>query len=88
MFSWMKSTCCAMAASEVVNDSRPGRGNGAMVRRESAPAAFSTAPRIQASIFGLTSLATTSMPKCSARAAQPPPMTPVPSRPSVFTCLM
>ena len=86
MFSWMKSTWRAIARRSVVNDSVPFGGSGAKVSRDSAPSAFSTAPRIQASISGFTSAATTSMPKCSARAAQPPPMTPVPSRPSVFTC--
>jgi len=69
-----------------VNDSVPFGGSGAKVKRDSAPSALSTAPRIQACISGLRSAATTSMPKCSARAAQPPPITPVPSRPSVFTC--
>ena len=88
MFSWMKSTCAAISLRSVVKVSLPLGGSGANVSRESAPSAFATAPRIHSSISGFTSAATTSMPKCSARAAQPPPMTPVPRRPSVFTCLM
>ena len=77
-----------MAFGSVVKESFPLGGSGASVSRESAPSALATAPRIQSSISGLKSAATTSMPKCSARAAQPPPMTPVPRRPSVRTLLM
>ena len=88
MFSWMKSAWRAMAARSVVKLSLPFGGRGANVSRASAPSAFATAPRSHSSISGFTSAATTSMPKCSARAAQPPPMTPVPRRPSVLTCLM
>ena len=77
-----------MALRSVVKESLPLRGSGASVRRASAPSALLTAPRIHSSISGFTSAAITSTPKCRARAAQPPPMTPVPRRPSVLTCLM
>ena len=56
-------------------------GSGAKVSRARAGSAFATAPRIHSSISGLTSAAMTSIPKCSARAAHPPPMTPVPNKP-------
>src|ERR1700678_789316 len=85
MFSWMKSACCAITCRSVVNDNLPFGGRGAEVRRARAGSALATAPRIHSSISGLTSAAMTSTPKCRARAAHPPPMTPVPSRPSVFT---
>ena len=71
-----------------MKDSLPLGGSGANVSRASAGSAFATAPRIHSSISGFTSAAITSMPKCSARAAQPPPMTPVPNSPSVFTFRM
>ena len=79
---------CAIVRMSVVKDSLPLGGSGANVRRASAGSALATAPRIHSSISGLTSAAITSMPKCSARAAQPPPMTPVPNSPRVFTSRM
>ena len=88
MFSWMKSDAFAISRASVVNESLPFGGSGANVSRASAGSAFATAPRIHSSISGLTSAAITSMPKCSARAAQPPPITPVPKRPRVFTLRM
>ena len=88
MFSWMKSAARAIIARSVVKDSLPLGGSGANVSRASAGSAFATAPRIHSSISGLTSAAITSMPKCSARAAQPPPMTPVPNSPRVLTLRM
>ena len=63
----------AIAAKSVVNDNLPFGGNGANVNFASAGSAFCTAPRIHFSISGFTSAAITSMPKCKARAAQPPP---------------
>ncbi len=88
MFSCTKSACRAMTRRSVVNDSRPLGGKGAKVSLARAGSALATAPRIHSSISGLTSAAITSIPKCSARAAHPPPMTPVPSSPRVFTLRM
>ena len=88
MFSWMKSARCAITLRSVVKESLPLGGSGALVSRASAGSAFATAPRIHSSISGFTSAAMTSIPKCSARAAHPPPMTPVPNRPSVLTFLI
>src|ERR1700731_1924190 len=84
----MKSALCAMTLRSVVNESLPLGGNGAKVSRARAGSALVTAPRIHSSISGLTSAAMTSIPKCRARAAHPPPMTPVPRSPSVFTFRM
>src|SRR5260370_915450 len=84
----MKSELCAMSLRSVVNESLPLGGKGAKVSRARAGSALATAPRIHSSISGLTSAAMTSIPKCSARAAHPPPMTPVPRSPSVFTFRM
>ena len=88
MFSWMKSACRAITLRSVVKVNLPLGGSGAKVSLASAGSALATAPRIHSSISGLTSAAITSIPKCSARAAHPPPMTPVPRSPNVCTFRM
>src|SRR3954470_18103800 len=81
--SWTNSASRTASSGELANETLPSAGNGASVSRPHARRAFSSISCTASPAPGAGSYTRTSTPFSAKRAAQPPPITPPPSRATV-----